>query len=144
MKLYLIQHGQALSKEENPKRPLSENGKTDVEKIAKFLNQTNLDIHRLLHSEKLRARQTAEILANILNLDIEIESCGIINPNDDPRAFVWQDDSWQQNMLVVGHLPFLSKLVSFLIIENEDLVIAHFLNHHKCFYHTDYCTKQAQ
>lgn len=126
MKLYLVQHGEACSEEENPSRPLTDKGTTDVAKIAKFLKQAKIRFERLIHSGKLRARQTAESIANILEANVELESSGIINPNDDPKAFAWQDDSWDKDTLVVGHLPFLSRLVSHLIVDDEDIIITAF------------------
>jgi len=119
MKLYLVQHGEACNKAENPDRPLTNKGQRDVENIAAFLKNSAIKPERIIHSGKLRAQQTAECLANVLAPNIELESSGIINPNDDPKAFSWQDDSWDHDTLVVGHLPFLSKLVSLLLIENE-------------------------
>ena len=119
MKLYLVQHGEAFNKEENPDRPLTDKGKSDAVKIATFLKQANIKIERLLHSGKLRAQQTAESISNIIETSATVESNGLINPNDYPKAFAWQDDSWDKDTLVVGHLPFLAKLISHLLIDNE-------------------------
>lgn len=119
MKLYLVQHGEAFNKTEDADRPLTEKGKSDVVKIAKFLKQANINIERLLHSGKLRAQQTAESIATIIETKAEIESSGIVNPNDDPKAFAWQDDCWDKDTLLVGHLPFLAKFISHLLIDDE-------------------------
>ena len=61
-----------------------------------------------------------EYLAKAIAPGVEPESSGIINPNDDPGAFDWQSDSWDRDTLVVGHLPFMAKLVSHLVIEEEN------------------------
>ncbi|MDH5256985.1 MAG: phosphohistidine phosphatase SixA, partial [Gammaproteobacteria bacterium] len=106
--------------------PLTEKGKSDVIKIGSFLKNCNTKIERILHSGKLRARQTAESIAEMIKTDAQLESSGIINPDDDPRAFAWQDDSWDRDMLVVGHLPFLNKLVSHLLIDNVDKTLITF------------------
>ena len=37
MKLFLVQHGKAETKETNPLRPLTEQGREDVSKIAEFI-----------------------------------------------------------------------------------------------------------
>ena len=37
MKLYLVQHGEALPKEINSDRPLSDQGRQDLEQFARFL-----------------------------------------------------------------------------------------------------------
>ena len=126
MKLYLVQHGEACSKEDNPERPLTEKGQIDIDRLAKFLKQSGVKVKRLIHSGKLRARQTAEHLASEIAPGVELEVSGLINPNDNPKAFDWQSDSWDEDMLVVGHLPFMAKLVSHLLIEDEKKIVTAF------------------
>jgi phosphohistidine phosphatase len=120
VKLYLVQHGEACSKDVDPDRPLTERGAADIERLAAFLGRAGVRVERVIHSGKLRAVQTAECLAKAIAPGVEPESSGIINPNDDPRAFDWQSGSWDRDTLVVGHLPFMSRLVSHLVIDNED------------------------
>ena len=119
MKLYLVQHGEACAKQVDPERPLTEQGNADVDRLAAFLKQADIRVERVILSGKLRAVQTAEYLAQAIAPGVVPESSGIINPNDDPRAFDWQSDSWDHDTLVVGHLPFMARLVSHLVIEDE-------------------------
>ena len=123
MKLYLVQHGEACAKEVDPDRPLTDQGKAEIEQLADFLKRADIQVERVIHSGKLRAAQTAERLANAIAAGVELESSGIINPNDNPKAFDWQSDSWDRDTLVVGHLPFMAKLVSHLLIEDENRLI---------------------
>ena len=37
MNLYLVQHAEALPKQEDPDRPLSAQGRADIEKVARFV-----------------------------------------------------------------------------------------------------------
>ncbi|HDD66024.1 MAG TPA: phosphohistidine phosphatase SixA, partial [Nitrososphaeria archaeon] len=62
MKVYLVQHGEAKREEEDPARPLTEEGKREVEDVARFLAELGVRVDRILHSGKLRAAQTANIL----------------------------------------------------------------------------------
>jgi len=126
MKLYLTQHGEALSKIEDANRPLSDKGKSDVVRLAVTLKNAKIRFDRVLHSGKLRAQQTAESVTKTMESDVVVESSGILNPNDDPKAFAWQDDCWDKDMLVVGHLPFLAKLVSHLLINDEEKTLVAF------------------
>lgn len=119
MKLYLAQHGEACSKEIDPERPLTDQGRVDVDRVAAFLKKAGIHVERVIHSEKLRAIQTAEHLAKAIAPGVELETSGIINPNDNPKAFDWQSDSWDRDTLVVGHLPFMARLVSHLVIDDE-------------------------
>lgn len=120
MKLYLVQHGEALSKEQDSKRPLSKKGIDDIEHIGQFLRQAGIQVDRIIHSGKLRAEQTAKHIANNIKPGIELDVTGIINPNDSPEAFAWQSDSWEDDTLIVGHLPFMTRLVSHLINNEEE------------------------
>jgi phosphohistidine phosphatase SixA len=63
MRLYLVQHGAAKTEAEDPQRGLTDEGRQTVERIAQFLAPLRLALDRIEHSDKLRARQTAEILA---------------------------------------------------------------------------------
>lgn len=126
MKLYLVQHGEACAKEADPERPLTDEGHADIKRLAVFLEQTGIRVKRVIHSGKLRAEQTAERLAATIAPGIELEPSGLINPNDNPKAFDWQSESWDTDTLIVGHLPFMAKLVSHLLIEDETRAITDF------------------
>lgn len=119
MKLYLVQHGEACAKQSDPERPLTEQGKADVERLANFLKQADIHVDRVIHSGKLRAQQTAERLAQVIAAGVDLETSGLINPKDNPKAFDWQSESWDRDTLIVGHLPFMAKLVSHLLINDD-------------------------
>lgn len=120
MKLYLVQHAQACAKEVDPTRPLTERGREDVERLAIFLQRAGIRVARVIHSGKRRAEQTASGLAAALAPGITPETGGLINPNDDPRGFDWQSGSWDRDTLIVGHLPFIARLVADLLIGDRD------------------------
>ena len=127
MKLYLVRHGEACAKKVDPERPLTDVGQADIERLAAFLEQAGIQVERVIHSGKLRAEQTAERLAKVAAPGVELETSGLINPNDNPKAFDWQSESWNRDTLIVGHLPFMAKLVSHLITEDENRLITAFL-----------------
>ena len=115
MKLYLAQHAEALGKDEDPERPLSDQGRRDVAAIAALAGKAGLRVARVWHSGKLRAAQTAQILAKVMLPRGKIASIGGINPNDAVEDFIADADVWQDDTLVVGHLPFMSRLVALLL-----------------------------
>lgn len=123
MKLYLVQHGQACARDVDPDRPLTDAGRADVARVAAFLQQAGVKVERIIHSGKTRAAQTAEQLAHAIAPGVEPEASGIINPNDNPQAFDWQSGSWDRDTLVVGHLPFMARLVSHLVIADESKTV---------------------
>ena len=126
MKLYLVQHGEAVSKEVNPKRPLSERGRGDVERIAAFLGKAEISVAAIWHSGKERAQETAELLAISVGtlpgstaLPHGVESVSGIDPLDPPEEFARLVSDSADDLMVVGHLPFMAKLVSRLIVGDE-------------------------
>lgn len=114
MKLYLVQHGQALPKDEDPGRPLSPQGQQDVQAIADMLGAAGIRVARVWHSGKLRAEQTAEVLARHVCPRCRTVSIDGIKPNDSTAEFSQDVDVWDEDTLIVGHLPFMSRLVSRL------------------------------
>ena len=126
MKIYLVQHGEAAAKEVDPERPLTEQGKTDVQRVAGALKLAGVEVKRVIHSGKLRARQTAEILATEIAPMQQPETSDLINPNDNPSAFDLQTASGGMDTMVVGHLPFMAKLVSQLVTgEDNNMLVAY-------------------
>lgn len=123
MKLYLVQHGEALTKEVDPGRPLSPQGEQDVRKLADYLYRQGITVARVVHSGKMRAHQTADILAERVLLRREAEAIKGIDPNDPVEDFSMQVQKLKHDTLVVGHLPFLAKLVAYLTTGNAGLDI---------------------
>ena len=66
MRLYLVQHGKATPKEEDPDRPLTESGQEEVEAMADFIHPLELQIGQMWHSGKTRAKQTARLWMRVL------------------------------------------------------------------------------
>ena len=114
MKLYLARHGEALNGTDDFSRALSEKGRRDVTALANVLKKKGIHFARALHSGKLRAQQTAEILADILMSASSLEAIDGINPEDDPEAYGLTLESLSSDTLVVGHLPFMGYMVSYL------------------------------
>ena len=120
MKIYLVQHGEAAAKEVDPERPLTEQGMADVQCVARALNRAGVEVKRVIHSGKLRAQQTAEILATEIAPMLQLETSDMINPNDNPASFDLQTTSGNMHTMVVGHLPFMAKLVSQLVTGDDN------------------------
>ncbi len=116
MKLYLVQHGEAAAKEIDPERPLTQQGQNDVGRIAVVLAGAGIRVSRIIHSGKLRARQTADILGSAVAPGVEAAVSDDIDPLDDPAEFDWQKASGGEDTILVGHLPFMAKLASHLVV----------------------------
>ncbi len=126
MKLYLAQHGLALSKEEDPQRALSATGREQVECLARMLGQAGVRVQRVWHSGKPRAEQTASCLARRVMPRGKVEQIAGLAPNDPVTEFIADADVWQEDTLVVGHLPFMSRLASLLLLHDAQTGLVSF------------------
>jgi len=122
MAFYIVQHGLSLPKDQDPEKGLAPEGIADVRRIAEVAQNYGVKVARIVHSGKKRALQTAEILADVLKPGAGIEKIGGINPMDEVAEFAPQVD-FQANTMVVGHLPFLERLTSFLITGQQKPVV---------------------
>ena len=112
IQIYLVQHGIALTGEEDPQRPLSELGRDQLQTVAKHLQAKKIRVSKIAHSGKLRALQSAEIMARILDIK-KVTAFPGMNPKDDVEAFIEKMD--EDGVMYVGHLPHLEQVVSKLI-----------------------------
>ena len=116
MIIYLARHGDYLNGNNDFTRGLSDRGRNDIAAVAKEMKNKGAHVRATLHSGKLRAQQTAEILADELMLSSIISVAEGLMPNDDPVAFEMQHfPALASETLVVGHLPFMGLLVSHLL-----------------------------
>lgn len=128
MRLYLAQHAKAASKESDPQRRLTEEGLRDVQKVAEFIAPLDLCVDYLWHSGKKRAEQTAEILAEVIKVNKEHTARDGLGPNDDVAALKNELLLSKEDVMIVGHLPFLSKLTSLLLTGSESANTVAFKN----------------
>lgn len=115
MKLYLVRHGEAVSEEVNPERPLSQRGRLNVEKMGRFLGRAKLKVDFIWHSGRMRAFETAQILGEALSVkDAPVTKKGLA-PLDPIELIENQLREREEDLMIVGHLPFLGKLASSLV-----------------------------
>ncbi|MCP4720145.1 MAG: phosphohistidine phosphatase SixA [Desulfobacteraceae bacterium] len=127
MALFLVQHGISASKDADPEKGLSDLGFEETKKIAPVAKGYGIPVAKIVHSGKKRAEQTAAIYHKTLGLENSMEAIFGINPLDDVRAFVARIDPGS-NWMVVGHMPFMEKLVSYLTTGSEEILVYKFQN----------------
>jgi phosphohistidine phosphatase len=127
MKLYLVQHGLALPKEKDPERPLSTQGEAQTQRTAEYLMSRSLNVDAIWHSKKLRAAQTAEIIAETLSCG-KIQERDDLNPLDSVEKFPEEILASKMDIMIIGHLPFLQKLAGRLLTGSEESEIIAFKN----------------
>ena len=127
MALFLVQHGKSLSREVDPNQGLSEQGVSEAIRIAGVAQGYGVKVAKILHSGKTRARQTAQIMAEHLTPGKQpVEKSGL-SPMDDVTLFA-RTLLPENDLMIVGHLPFLTRLVSYLITGSADTEVFRFQN----------------
>ncbi len=127
MRLYIVQHGDSVAKEIDPHRPLSDQGQADIQRLAEWLSNYNVQIAHILHSGKTRAKETAEILRPLLKSHSQIYEGQGLAPNDSPEAFLHQFRDREIDTLVAGHMPFVARTVSQALTGAPDRQLVEFV-----------------
>ncbi len=120
MRLYLVQHGGALTKAVDPERHLSEQGEDDIKRLAAWLVACDITLSRIWHSDKIRARQSAELLAPALRSGGHMRPMNGLGPNDPPGAFLERLQDADDDTLIVSHLPFVARVLSQAVSSSPD------------------------
>ena len=123
MKLYLVQHGEAKSKEQDPDCSLTDTGVKQTKKIAAWLGRQAVPISVIYHSLKKRADQTAEIFEIRLAPTNGVTAMVGLKPNDDVLPVAEKLEETDEPIMIIGHLPFLNRLASLLVAGNQELEV---------------------
>ena len=136
IELYLMRHGIAadlgeggIIKDED--RPLTPEGRARMKQAAAGLKDLGLKFNLILTSPLLRARQTAEAVAAVMDLQHRVKIIETLAPG---KAFATGEGGHAEiflelgayqfdRALLVGHMPDLSELASFLLAGNRNLNI---------------------
>jgi phosphohistidine phosphatase len=128
MELFLVQHGEAKSETEDPERPLTDRGVETVRRMSTWASRAGVRVAQIRHSGKRRARQTAEILAEQLRPPRGVIAVEGLKPNDDVHSVAATLRSEAESVMLVGHLPFLSRLAGLLVAGEPYAVVVRFRN----------------
>lgn len=128
MHLYLVQHGEATSADENQDRPLTESGRAAVAAVAGRLAEAGVHVPTVWHSGKLRAHQTADILAEHLNHGAHTIQRDGLSPKDPVGRIASVIRKLEDDVMIVGHLPHLDSLASLLLARDDQAGLVHFQN----------------
>lgn len=126
MKLYLVQHGEAKPKAEDPKRPLTEQGRSDVARVAAFAQRAGTEVGQIRHSGKLRAAETASILAEHLSPARGVSAALGLAPLDEPGPVAELVGRAAEPLMLVGHRPFVDRLVGLLVTGQKERAVVSF------------------
>ena len=119
MQLYLVHHGDAVGPDVDARRPLSQEGKAEVERLAAQAAGLGARPAVVWHSGKLRAKQTAEAFWRACNALADFSATKDLQPDDPPQ---WMRDRLRmepRDILIAGHFPYLPRLLALLISGGE-------------------------
>jgi len=125
MDLYIIRHAiavdQAMSDyESDSERPLTDKGRKKMQQISKGLRNLRVEFDLILSSPYVRARETAEILADVFKMKKKLAFSDHLIPVGNPELLIGEiNEKYSVNSLaLVGHEPHLSTFVGMLVAEN--------------------------
>lgn len=131
MNLYLLRHGIAVDPDapgfkSDAERPLTPKGKNRLRQTAKAMDTLGLSFDLILSSPYVRARQTAEIVAKSLKRQKKLKFSDELVPGGNPKALIQQLNDLRprpKNILLVGHEPYLGKLLALLTAGNTTMEV---------------------
>jgi phosphohistidine phosphatase len=128
MKLYLVQHGDAEPKSVDPARPLAERGRQETGRVAALAARLGLEVGQIRHSGKTRAEQTAAVLGEALSPPGGVVAVSGLAPKDNVGPVAQAVACETGPVMLVGHLPFLARLVGLLLTGDPDRTAVQFRN----------------
>jgi len=129
MELYLLRHGLAVVRgkrgfEDDSARPLTARGRRQLRKAVPAIQRLGGKFDLIFSSPYLRARQTAEIVARGMKLKQRLKFSNALAPGGTPAILLRQLGRAKpapEKILLVGHEPDLSRLISVLLCGNQQL-----------------------
>jgi phosphohistidine phosphatase len=117
MRVYFMRHGDAGDKRDwegdDAERPLSELGIARTTAAAEHFASTKFRPTKILTSPLVRARQTADIVAEVLGAREFVEVDNRLSHDFDIRALrrILKENPEQTKLLLVGHEPSFSAVI---------------------------------
>ncbi len=118
MEIYLVRHGAAYTKEEDPERQLNNDGVNQCHLTGRALKRLDITFDLIVSSPKVRARQTSEIIADEIGYSQkEIKATDTLEPTALPKDTVLYLNNFTgiKRLMLAGHLPLLGHLASELL-----------------------------
>lgn len=131
MNLYILRHGTAVDRgtpgyDRDAERPLTLKGERRLWRITEAMERLELSFDLIVSSPYLRAKQTAEIVAEAFKARKKLECTDDLTPGGNPKGLIEHLRDLQpapENILLVGHEPYLSGLISTLVGGNSSLPV---------------------
>ncbi|HJU13761.1 MAG TPA: phosphohistidine phosphatase SixA [Candidatus Nitrosotalea sp.] len=116
MDLFVIRHGEAgrsSPTRDESKRALTMEGEKEMRDISKGIKALGVEFDYIFTSPLLRAKQTAQIIYEVVPCKNSIQEVGDLRPEGNKLQLYNKFSRLKQDsaILIVGHEPYLSELV---------------------------------
>lgn len=122
--IYLVHHADAVGPEVEPQRPLSIAGRSHAEQLAVAAAARGVKPVAIWHSGKLRAKQTAEPFLRLCNPLAEFSAIRGLQPTDPPGSIKDLVTGEQREVMLVGHMPNLPRVLTLLVRGDESSLLS--------------------
>jgi phosphohistidine phosphatase len=131
MDLFILRHGIAEARGTpapggDSQRRLTAVGKSKIRRAARGMKALELDFDLILSSPYLRASETAGIVSDVFGLEAKLVLSTALAADGNPKELLdqlKQDYPKRKRILLVGHEPYLSRLISLLISGDTAIAI---------------------
>ena len=129
MELYFLRHGIAVERgtpgyKDDSARPLTPKGQRQMKKVSTALRRMELEFDLILSSPLVRAKETAEMVAKRHKQQQKVVYAEALKPGGNGKNLVHQLGKLSHGkILLVGHEPDMSRLISLLIAGEESITI---------------------
>jgi phosphohistidine phosphatase len=131
MRISLLRHGIAVDRDapgyaDDSQRPLTAKGERRMRRAAEGMLALGLSYDLMLSSPYRRAQQTAGIVAEVLKPSEGPRLVATLAPDGDPRQLIAElhaAEGSPRDVMLVGHEPYLSRLLSTLLTGNPNLPV---------------------
>jgi phosphohistidine phosphatase len=127
--LYILRHGKAEDARPgtgDADRRLTKKGRDEIAAVGRWIASQDLRFDLIATSPLIRAQETATIIAESLGEKDRLASWKVLAPGGNPDAISRQigKNPDMRAVLLVGHEPLLSALISHCITMDENAAIA--------------------
>lgn len=120
MRVYLVHHANALPKEQDPERHLSEQGRQEADRLGARFAAAGVSPVRILHSDRQWTRETAERIAAVMGLgDRTAQAEYPINTGHDLAPFLAEIAATDGDIMMCGHSDYLLRAGAKLLCGDE-------------------------
>ena len=128
MDLFILRHGKAAESSgeaDDAARALTGDGKDEIKKVARWMKTKKYRFDVIATSPLVRAHETAEIIARLLGQKDRLTIWDELSPGGDPETVCYHASQIgeEATVLIIGHEPMLSMLVSRIISGHDNASI---------------------